>query len=491
MFIKRMDADASDLLQVVRETQAVISFTPDGVILSANQVFLDLMGYKLSELAGKHHRMFLSGAEQQGDDYADFWGRLRRGERQSRQFSRVTKTGQTVWLQASYTPVRNASGKVEKVIKCATDITPIKMEHIDLLGKVNAIMRSQAVIEFSPDGMVLTANQNFLDALGYRLDEITGKHHRIFVPEQDRTSEEYTAFWATLRQGQFQASRYRRIRRDGSDIWIQATYNPVFDLTGTLVKVVKFATDVTEHVRLMSRLKQIIDVNFSEIDEAIVHSNQMTQATGTAASSTLENVQTIAAGTQQLVASINEISASISQSQQASDQAKETVATADSSVVRLVDATQEMSSIVSTINGIAAQINLLALNATIESARAGVAGKGFSVVAGEVKTLATQAAQATGLISRKIDAVQAVSSQVVMSLDSIRRSIDTLRQQVVCTASAVEEQSIVTRDISNTMQAAASSVGAVTQNVVTISAAVAQAQSAFERTREAAAVLSH
>lgn len=491
MFIRRLDPDSADLLRALHATQAVISFSPDGSVLSANQIFLDLMGYSLSEIVGQHHRLFLTDEDRSSPGYADFWTALGRGEIQRRQFRRMTKDGRIVWLRASYTPVLDAHGRVEKIIKFATDVTDTKMEHIDLLGKVNAILRVQAVIEFRPDGTVITANENFLTALGYRLDEIVGQHHRIFMPAGQRESAEYRAFWQALRQGQYQASQYRRIRRDGTDIWIQASYNPVFDLDGTLIKVVKFATDITEHVRLLHQLKEIIEVNFREIDEAIVHSNQLTQETGTAASATLENVQAVAAGTEQLVASIGEISASICQSQQASTLASETVQVADGSIHRLAAATQEMTGIVGAINGIAGQINLLALNATIESARAGNAGKGFAVVAGEVKTLATQAARATDLISRKIEGVQKVSAEVMTSLGSIRRSIETVRDQVVCTASAVEEQSAVTRDISSTMQTAARSVARVTENVVTISAAVAQAQSAFDRTRDAAAVLAH
>ncbi|WP_019644209.1 methyl-accepting chemotaxis protein [Novispirillum itersonii] len=489
MFWNKSSQKADDILRALDRSQAIIEFNLDGTIRNANSQFLSLMEYSADDIVGQHHRLFLDEQTRTSPDYAAFWDDLRRGEFKTAQFKRITKTGKVVWLRASYNPVLDSHGRPYMVVKYASDVTATKEEHIDLLGKVNAILRSQAVIEFAVDGTVITANANFLSVLGYSLPEITGKHHRLFVDPAEHDSADYARFWDDLRRGEFQAAQYKRISKSGKPVWIQASYNPVFDLDGTLVKIVKFATDITAQVELLDHLKALIDVNFTEIDSAISRSDTLADTAGSAAGETLNNVQTIAASAEELAASISEISASMTRSQQASDTATITVDHAGDAVERLSDAANAMSGIVSTIQDIAAQINLLALNATIESARAGDAGKGFAVVAGEVKNLATQAARATGQISHEIEGVQKVAGDVVSALDSIRQSIGTVRNHVVSTASAVEEQSAVTRDMSQTMQSAARAVELVSGNVNTITSAIGQARGAFDRTREAAEVL--
>ncbi|WP_019644208.1 methyl-accepting chemotaxis protein [Novispirillum itersonii] len=489
MFWSRASSQAEEVLHALNRSQAVIEFALDGTILNANQPFLILMEYSAEELIGKNHRLLVDEQTRTSPDYDAFWNDLRRGEFKSAQFKRITKSGRTVWLRASYNPVQHADGTLHKIVKYASDVTQTKEEHIDLLGKVNAILRSQAVIEFQPDGTVITANENFLGLLGYRLDEIVGQHHRMFVDPAEQNSPGYATFWDDLRQGEFRAAQYKRLTRSGQPVWIQANYNPVFDLDGRLVKIVKFATDVTEQVLLLDQVRSMLTVNFSEIDGAINQSDTLAHTAGSAAAETLGNVRSIAAGAQDLAASVHTISASMSRSQEASDTAAAVVADAGSAVERLSEATYAMSGIVSTIQNIAAQINLLALNATIESARAGDAGKGFAVVAGEVKALATQAARSTSQISHEIEGVQKVADDVVGALDSIRQSIGTVRGHVVSTASAVKEQNAVTRSMSQTMESAARAVEQVSGNVLTISEAIGQARGAFDRTREAAEVL--
>jgi len=480
---------ALSVLTALNKSQAVIEFSLDGKILTANRNFLDLMGYDLSEVVGQHHSMFIEPAYRASDDYRRFWENLRNGEFQRAQFKRIGKGGKEVFIEASYNPILDKDGHPVKVVKYATDVTASKMEYADLLGKVNAVLRSQAVIEFNLDGTIITANQNFLSAMGYSLEEIRGKNHSIFVEASYRGSNDYKVFWGKLRAGEFQSAQFKRIGKGGRVVWIEASYNPIFDLNGKPFKVVKFATDVTKQVALLDDLKKLIDVNFSEIDSAIHQSNSQADLASLAAGQTAANVQTVAASSEELAASISEISQSMTKSQAATDDAFGQVVSAGAATQRLSDAAVAMGGIVGMIQNIAGQINLLALNATIESARAGEAGKGFAVVANEVKNLANQAAKATGQITKEIEGVQSISGEVVVALDGIRGSIDNVREYVAATASAVEEQSAVTRDMSSNMQTASSAVDTITNNISSIAAAVTQAEAAISKTKEAAQVL--
>jgi len=489
MFGPKKSVETEAKLAAIDKTQAVIEFTMDGTIVTANRNFLSALGYELAEVQGKHHSMFVSPAEREGAEYAEFWRKLRLGESQSAQFKRIGKGGREVWIEASYNPLIGPDGKPFKVVKFAIDVTREKMEYADLLGQVNAIRKSQAVIEFDLDGTIKTANENFLAALGYTLAEIQGKHHSMFVEPAYGDSAEYREFWAKLNRGEYQAAQYKRIGKGGKVVWIEASYNPILDLNGKPFKVVKFATDITSQIELLANLKSLIDVNFAEIDGAVDRSNQQAAAAAAAAEETSGNVQMVASAAEELAASVCEISGSMAKSRTATDSAFDQVVGAGQATQRLSDAASAMGGIVGLITNIAGQINLLALNATIESARAGDAGKGFAVVANEVKHLANQAAKATEQISREIEGVQAISTDVVGALDGIRTSINTVREFVSATASAVEEQSAVTRDMSANMQNASSAVTVISQNINEISAAVHQAEGAVTKTKEAAQVL--
>jgi methyl-accepting chemotaxis protein len=363
------------------------------------------------------------------------------------------------------------------------------MKYADLQGQIQAINKAQAVIEFNLDGTVITANENFLSALGYSLAEIQGKPHSMFVDPAYRDSPDYRQFWEKLRRGEYQAAQYKRIGKGGREVWIEASYNPILDLNGIPYKVVKYATDITRQIALLDSLKKLIDVNFGEIDGAIDRSTSQTTEAVKAASETSGNVQMVASSAEELDASIKEISESMTKSKEATDYVFDQASIADRSTQRLVDAAKAMGGVVDLIQTIAGQINLLALNATIESARAGDAGKGFAVVATEVKNLANQAARATEQISKEIENVQTVSGEVVSVLADIRKSIETVREHVSGTASAVEEQSAVTRGMSANMQGAAMAVETITGSINEISAAILQAGQAVGKTKEAAQVL--
>ena len=476
-------------LAALDKSQAIIEFELDGTILTANTNFLQTTGYTLAEIQGKHHGMFVDAATRESAEYRAFWTKLNHGEYQAAQFKRFSKGGREIWIEASYNPILGRDGKPFKVVKFATDITRQKAEYAELLGQVEAIRKSQAVIEFGLDGMVLTANQGFLNVMGYTLAEIQGRHHGMFVEAAYRTSQEYRQFWEALSRGDFQAAQFKRIAKGGKEIWIEASYNPILDPNGRPYKVVKFATDITAQVNLLGNFKTLIDRNFGEIDDAIERSSGQANQAAEAVRETNGGMQTIAASAEELAASVREIAEMMARSRTATDAAHTQTLTADNATQRLTATSESMGNIIALIRDIAGRINLLALNATIESARAGDAGKGFAVVAGEVKNLAQQAANATNLIATEIDKLQAVSIEAVRALENIGRSIDQVREFVAGTASAVEEQSAVTQSLSSGMQTTAANLAVINDNMGAISGAVDQAAHALSGTRSAAQVL--
>ena len=426
------DANYAGQVEAIGKSMAVIEFELDGTIITANQNFLQTMGYTLEEIQGQHHRMFVEPETAKSDAYRAFWQSLAAGEYNQAEYKRVAKGGREVWIQGSYNPIRDLDGKPFKVVKFATDVTEEKLKAADASGQINAIRASQAVIEFDLDGVVRTANENFLTAMGYRLEEIKGQHHRMFVEPADQSSAEYLAFWEALRNGEFRSGEFKRIRKGGREIWIQASYNPIRDLNGRPFKVVKFAADVTQQVLARRRAE---------------HVQQL--------------METVAAGAEELNASVREISLSMVKSKETTSGAFDRVVAADGFTAQLEEATTAMGGIVGLINDITGQIGLLALNATIESARAGEAGKGFAVVANEVKNLANQAKNATDRIAENIGRMQHVSGEVVASLASIRAAMDEVQQYVASTAAAVEEQSTVANDMSANMQRASQEASAI------------------------------
>jgi methyl-accepting chemotaxis protein len=243
--IQAANADAQGQVAAIGRSQATIEFNMDGTILTANDNFLNTMGYRLDEVKGKHHSMFADEAYRQSGEYREFWAKLNRGEYQAGEFRRVGKGGKEVWIQASYNPIMDLNGKPGKVVKYATDITAQKLTNADYQGQLAAIDKSQATIEFNMDGTILTANDNFLNTMGYSLSEVKGRHHSMFVEDSYRQSGDYREFWAKLNRGEYQAAEYKRIGKGGKEVWIQASYNPIMDLNGKPAKVVKYATDIT------------------------------------------------------------------------------------------------------------------------------------------------------------------------------------------------------------------------------------------------------
>jgi len=280
-------ADYAGQITAIGKSQAVIEFQMDGTILTANDNFLSAMGYTLGEIKGKHHSMFVDAAYGASFEYKEFWTKLNRGEHQSAEYKRIGKGGREVWIQASYNPILDLDGKPCKVVKYATDVTAAKLKNADYQGQLAAISKSQAVIEFKLDGTILGANENFLNVLGYRLDEIQGKHHSMFVEPAYGASFEYKDFWAKLNRGEYVAGEFKRIGKGGKEVWIQASYNPILDFNGRPFKVVKYASDITAIVqykfkadRLSSMMEQApINVMFADRELKIQYMNPASSRT--------------------------------------------------------------------------------------------------------------------------------------------------------------------------------------------------------------------
>ncbi len=514
---------AEGQVSAINRSQATIEFTLEGRVIDANKNFLDALGYTIEEIRGQHHSLFVDPGYRDTAEYRAFWDKLRRGEYDAAKYKRIAKGGREVWIQASYNPVLDTDGKPYKVVKFATDITATEKETNELKAKLAAVSRSQATIEFDLEGRVLTANENFLAALGYSLNEVVGKHHSMFADPEYARSSEYRQFWERLNRGEFVADKFKRIGRGGKVVWIQASYNPLFDLNGKPFKVMKFATDVTDienerianekaRAQRTARIDELIssfDASVSQVvttvsaqasqlkDSAQSLSGTAAQATtqattvATAAEQSSANVQTVAAAAEELTASISEISRQVGHSSQISSNAVSLAGRANEMVQGLVAASQKIGEIVSLINDIADQTNLLALNATIEAARAGEAGKGFAVVAAEVKNLATQTSKATEDISAQIVSVQGATGNAVDAIGSISKTIAEINEIATAIAAAVEEQSAATQEIARNVEQAArgtqevtSSIGGVTDAANTTGAASQQVLGAAQHLSE-------
>ncbi|OIN44456.1 chemotaxis protein [Pseudomonas azotoformans] len=381
-------AQQASLLDAIERSMAVIEFDLSGNVLRANANFLQTMGYRAEQVEGQPHRMFCSPAYTRSPEYNQLWSNLRNGQFQSGTFERVAADGQSVWLEASYNPVRDDAGHVTKVLKYAMDVTPRLQAESETNAKLDAIGRAMAVIEFNLDGTIITANANFLQRMGYTLAQIQGQHHRMFCSAALVNSPTYSDFWKRLNQGELFNGQFERVDKNGQVVWLEANYNPVYDASGRLCKVVKFATDITARVQQHAADAQ-----------SAAQAYHLSLSTQDMAEKGAEVIQKTANG-------MREISADIDDSSQL--------------IAKLGDRSQQITAIVNTIRGIADQTNLLALNAAIEAARAGEQGRGFAVVADEVRQLAARTSGSTTEISSMIAMIQAETRQAIDSMDATR-----------------------------------------------------------------------
>ena len=489
-------AEFESIWSSLNSSQAVIEFDMDGIIQHANENFLSTLGYTLDEIKGKHHRIFCDSEYVNSPDYQAFWSKLGRGEYDAGEYRRIGKAGKEVYISASYNPIMDAAGKPYKVIKFAQDVSAQKLKDAEL----HALSKTQAVINFTPDGEIMDANDNFQAATGYTLDELKGKHHRMFCNPEYASSDKYREFWKSLANGEFHSGEFERFRKDGSVLWISAAYNPVFDLNGNVFKVVKYATDITTQKLNSLRVIETLSETATQLSAAteefgatastlLESAKKTTEQSGSAAAATEQvnsGIQTVAASSEEMTSTIKEIANNTNRSSQMAQDCQVEARKTSEVMDTLNQSSEEIGTITKVISSIAQQTNLLALNATIEAARAGEAGKGFAVVANEVKELAKQSAVAAEEISNKIKSIQDTSGQSVEAVKGISQAIDAISGSFNTVAASVEEQSATTNEVSRIIGESRNSVEQITDVIGQVSRNAEESSMGAEQVRAAA-----
>lgn len=404
--------------QAVQQQEPMIVFSPQGEIIDANALFLKTVGYELSEIVGKHHRIFCAADDAKTTDYQRFWQQLAQGKAQAGTFNRFKKNGELIHLEANYFPVSEQE-RVRWVVKFANDVTEKTTQLADQHAIISALDKSMAVIEFKPDGRIVRANQNFLQTVQYSLNEISGQHHRMFCRPDFLTAQ--PRFWDELAAGQYKHGRFERVNKSGQSIWLEATYNPIVDESGKVVKVIKFASDITARVQQQQQVQQVAQLALQSSHQTVVVAGQSKELL----QSVQKNSTAISAEVQQAFGQIEQLNAE----------------------------SKAISAIVSTIRSIADQTNLLALNAAIEAARAGEQGRGFAVVADEVRNLASRTSSSTVEIYQVVERNMALTLTLLEKMKNASefstRGVQ-LVEQAYCSQEQIETvANTVTQTISN------------------------------------------
>jgi len=413
---KAMLKEVTSIVESIKTSIATIEFTPEGEIITANALFLSIAGYEESEVVGQPHSTMCHPEYVNSSAYKSFWENLRQGNVNKGTFMRKDKNGNVIWLEAAYIPII-VDGKVVKVMKIASDVTAEKEVSLSQEAVFHALNKSQAIIEFTPKGDIITANQNFLSAVRYDLAGIQGQHHRMFC--EDHFYSENPTFWDDLAQGQYKSGQFLRKDAYANDLWLEATYNPIVDESGKVIKVIKFASDITSKVEQEALVRDASTVAYDTSLETV---------------SMLEKASTM-------------LSSSVEISQQASTSTQE----ATQQVDMLSEQASNIQSMVLTIKSIADQTNLLALNAAIEAARAGEQGRGFAVVADEVRQLASRTTESTKEISDVVSNNQDVTNNVQQGITSVAEFVEKGRDQIAEIEGVINDIQAGAQNVSDTV----------------------------------------
>lgn len=494
-------------------SSAMIELELDGKILSANEKYLQIMGCENHQIVGKNHRDILAPEYISTSNYERRWSALRRGESGFNASSRFVSGGRGIWLQEHDIPIKDDNGKIVKIVIVAKDVSEQALSFYELECQVESLRQNMAVIEFDMDGTIITANDIFLDVTGYTLNEIYGKHHRIFVDSENRGTEEYLDFWKKLNDGQPSSGQFLRIHKSGEKLWLEAIYSPVYDSTGNTVKVIKYASDISPQkllsdsldnliheasgvmgsiakgdltqtmkgeysgelavlsnainvtvTQLKSMMREILEHSDNLVDgsrklsslndnsqQAALRTAEQTDRSSSTALQISESVGSVATSLEEMSRAIHGIAENSASAVSVAEKAVGLSNEAKLNVTQLSESSNAISAVIKVINSIADQTNLLALNATIEAARAGDAGRGFAVVANEVKELAKETARATEDVGQRIKQIQTDSQTAEKIIGEISTTIEQINASQVSIAGTVEEQRSMSSQITGSI----------------------------------------
>ncbi|WP_137719257.1 methyl-accepting chemotaxis protein [Methylobacillus flagellatus] len=536
--------DQAGQMEAIARSQGVVELAMDGTITKANAIYLSILGYTEAEMVGKNINQFRESTQQSNQADSEFWDKVRRGEPVVGQNKRIGKGGREVWVQAAYNPILDLNGKPYKLVAFVTDITTEKVAMLDKENQLQAISQNQGVIEFTPDGKVTAINDNFLNIMGYTRSEAIGQHHSVFVDPAYRSSPDYRLFWENLGRGEYDAGQYKRIAKGGREVWLQASYNPILDLNGKVVKVVKYASEITAQIAAQLALANAVKetqevvtaakagdltmrISLADKSGDIVNLCEGVNALVTATADIITQIKEagdtintaaneIAAGNNDLsqrteeqassleetASSMEELASTVKQNAENARQANQLASAASGVAVRggqvvsevvltmsgISDSSRKIEDIISVIDGIAFQTNILALNAAVEAARAGEQGRGFAVVAGEVRNLAQRSAAAAKeikqLISDSVEKVQGGTKLVEeagKTMDEIVTSVKRVTDIMGEIAAASAEQSSGIEQVNS----AVTQMDEVTQqNAALVEEAAAAAESLVEQANQ-------